>query len=198
MPTHSGLSGNRSYDVFCLIRLLAQGDHLTKIPLFDQERRASVDAAWERGLCEALRMLTICAWWNRIWVVQEIVVSRNATVLFGSMVAPWNMFVAASVDYVRHASSCCAKVVTAVPPEYTKVISHFCRINASIHDMQSRYGGRNAQYSGNRLLQLLRQFRVRAATDPRDKVYALLGIIQSQPSVSSMGPDYSLTIAQVF
>jgi len=61
IPTHSGLPGNRLYDVFCLIRSLAQGRHLREMTLFDWRRKSSVNAAWEQGLYETFRLLTTCA-----------------------------------------------------------------------------------------------------------------------------------------
>jgi hypothetical protein len=48
------------------------------------------------------------------------------------------------------------------------------------------------------LLSLLRKFRDRKASDPRDKVYALLGLVRTPQSRLPMIPDYSLSEVEVF
>jgi hypothetical protein len=48
------------------------------------------------------------------------------------------------------------------------------------------------------LLSLLTQFRDRKASDPRDKVYALLSMTWTPPSRTPIVPDYSLSETKVF
>ncbi|KAJ4360840.1 uncharacterized protein N0V89_001407 [Didymosphaeria variabile] len=48
------------------------------------------------------------------------------------------------------------------------------------------------------LSQLLDMFRFREATDRRDKVYALLGIMSSDPATSDIMPDYGIEWAELF
>jgi hypothetical protein len=48
------------------------------------------------------------------------------------------------------------------------------------------------------LLSLLRRFRDRKASDPRDKVYALLSMVKKLSESSHLVPDYSLTVTEVF
>jgi hypothetical protein len=47
------------------------------------------------------------------------------------------------------------------------------------------------------LLQLLRKFRHRKATDPRDKVYALLSLAKRPHHTATIHPDYSLGVSEV-
>jgi hypothetical protein len=48
------------------------------------------------------------------------------------------------------------------------------------------------------LLNLLQRFRDRKASDPRDKVYALLSLVETGPAGSTLVPDYSLSVKEVF
>ncbi|KAK4673982.1 hypothetical protein QC763_116550 [Podospora pseudopauciseta] len=48
------------------------------------------------------------------------------------------------------------------------------------------------------LLPLLRQFRIRNATDPRDKVYALIGMVQYWGGQHKIAPDYNLDVTNVY
>lgn len=44
------------------------------------------------GCIHALNALMHLPWWNRIWVVQETILPRRATVFCGKMHAPWELF----------------------------------------------------------------------------------------------------------
>jgi len=48
------------------------------------------------------------------------------------------------------------------------------------------------------LLSLLQSFRSWKATDPRDKVYALLGISSDGPEAKQLGPDYGLSVEALY
>jgi len=50
----------------------------------------------------------------------------------------------------------------------------------------------------NTLLELLVESRGRAATDDRDKVYALLGLTRQESIQDLVAPDYSVSTEQVF
>lgn len=132
-------------------------------------------------------------WWNRIWVVQEVVVRKILTLLYGSMTAPWNMIVNAATSYSLNQL---VSKTTTFPKEYPSVLALFSRIVLGIHDMRGRwlYGEQTS------LLSQLGRFSHRKATDDRDKVYALLGLIQGPPTANQVKilPDYSLDTVTVF
>jgi hypothetical protein len=142
-------------------------------------------------------------WWSRIWVIQEVTVPREVNVVYGTATAPWAVFATAARNYNSHSTSCCLSFVKSLPRDQAKVLDDcFSRISAIddlrkghyayVHkDPVNRYGGSQTWP----LLDLLRKFRDRKATDPRDKVYALLGIAQMS---TPMIPDYSWTDVGVF
>ncbi|KAN0112572.1 hypothetical protein V8E51_005523 [Hyaloscypha variabilis] len=110
-------------------------------------------------------------WWDRVWVVQEVCLAREAKVIVGRSIMEWFQFTLVmfflrlqntntnSLDSQGH------KVVGKMKEEQTQGLLH--------------------------LGQLLSEFRWHRATNPLDKVYALLGL-SSNPEL--LVPNYESII----
>ena len=145
----------------------------------------------------ALMKLFGLPYFKRIWVVQELVVCKQATIRIGSQAISW--------DSLEH----CARVLLAsgwrrafsdffrstrlptvpVSPAYLKTVAN---IRLGFSELR---GGRGMPLS--LLLCATRRF---LATDPRDKMLALLGIrkVPSAPGFTALIPDYSKTTEEVY
>ncbi|KAH9224348.1 heterokaryon incompatibility protein-domain-containing protein, partial [Leptodontidium sp. 2 PMI_412] len=161
---------NYAHEVCCLISLLAQTSDLENVPPFDVESRPRLDSFYQRNVFEALRYLMRSSWWNRIWVIQEIVVPQNIILHYDTTTAPWDMFVKAAQNYTKNSF---APRISSFPREYSDVLSFFSRIVLDIYHLRCQWG----KAETTTLLSLLRQFSNRKASDDRDKVYALLGLV---------------------
>jgi len=211
-----------AFDAFSLLSALAQGKHWSAIPLLcSGQTQGSDDNHTSRlDVFEALRRVMQppwSPWWQRIWVVQEIVVPPRVTVVYGKISAPWGMFAKAARNYERHARSCCSDHARSLPRDYSIILADFCQRVEYIDELRDIYAGGIPDPSTRRtapegddvpgappssstaaqrppLFSLLRRFRARKATDPRDKVFALLALADS----GSIVPDYTLSVADVF
>ena len=133
-------------------------------------------------------------WWYRMWVLQEIVVSRTATVRCGQGSLPWSSFEAiwtAFVPFQVLSSSLAASGAlgsTATSQQISR--SNHIAIIRSLREQRR---------SGNQLnlLSLVVKYRRNRVTDPRDKIFALLGLAQSVDQ-DAFKADYSKTTAQVY
>jgi hypothetical protein len=117
----------------------------------------------------------------RVWIVQEIVFSTDQLVVCGGLTVSWRDFSAAIV-YSREAG-------IALPLGQPSSLN-FWSIQSSVMDL--------ANHFDRGFLNLLLRFRSFHATDPRDKVYALLGLTK----VAGQGgrqiqiqPDYDLRLS---
>ncbi|KAL2060720.1 hypothetical protein VTL71DRAFT_9361 [Oculimacula yallundae] len=184
---------NYAHEACCLISLLAQTSDLGKVPPFDKESRPRLEAFYQRNVFEALRYLMRSSWWNRIWVVQEIVVPKNIILLYDTTKIPWEMFVSAAQSYTKNSFS---PEMLSFPREYSDVLSFFCRIVLDIHSLRCQW----EKNENTNLLSLLRQFSIRKASDDRDKVYALLGLVteSTESETPIISPDYTLDTVTVF
>lgn len=140
---------------------------------------------------EALARLFERAYFRRIWVVQELVVSSNAVVRCGSLTIKWEYieYTARSLlatGWVRALKTAYGSEVT---PNFVQTISN-CR--ASYAETK---GGRGIPLS--LLLSATRRFQ---ATDPRDKIIAVVGLAD-HPTVGmpvSRILDYEKPVAQLY
>ena len=119
-------------------------------------------------------------WFRRVWVLQEIAVSAHARVICADENVSWSEFVEA-VKFCR---------VIGITPYYIDPIVSFW--STSIAKLQK------AVQSGVRftMLDLLLSFRHCLATGPRDKVFALCGLVANDsPNII---PYYSLGTLDVY
>ncbi|KAK3339910.1 heterokaryon incompatibility protein-domain-containing protein [Lasiosphaeria hispida] len=123
---------------------------------------------------EGLLQLLDRDWFRRVWILQEVAHSQAAVVYCG-------------------AESVSARVFAIAP--FLMGITPEPRCQAVLDMMPSMFR-KETWSNGNRYLHMLLQsFGDNSATDPRDLVYALLGI--SSDAIGHIYPDYNKTEAEV-
>lgn len=132
------------------------------------------DPLWQ--LIKGLKTLLERPWFKRIWVLQEIARSTKASIWCGSKSVQAHIFAIApsliGIEPERH----CQAVLDIMP--------------GHLRD--------NSWWSESRdLYNLLTKFRESEASDPRDKVYALLGISSDAQDTDGLRPDYTKSVQQV-
>ncbi|KAL9066380.1 MAG: hypothetical protein Q9161_007599 [Pseudevernia consocians] len=129
-------------------------------------------------------------WFLRVWVIQEIVFARKATVIHGRQKIPWRDFAKISNDVEerislvqgRHNLSDDSILIDAIMSVY------------AIDDWYNQY--HHPEYDGFDAYSLLQSTGGCRATDLRDKIYALLGLLP-EPFREYIKPDYNLSIDQI-
>ena len=127
-----------------------------------------------------LRDLVNNAWFSRIWVVQEAALAKDLFVQVGSRRVLWTRFVAC----IRS-----VKEMTGIPPRETRLVY-------DIETLRQQKLSDDLEYSD--LLTIVEAFRGRQATDLRDKIYGLFGLIKSGKPGPAFQADYSKSPQQVF
>jgi hypothetical protein len=111
------------------------------------------------------------AWFSRIWVVQELLVSRNPLLHRGQVIIPPNMLLWVALLIRSHYD-----------------LRHDCTSRPGVHlNSCCSMAGAYARYrtnKGHTLMQLLSECRSMKATDARDRFFALAGI------ASDVQPDF--------
>lgn len=130
-------------------------------------------------------------WFDRLWTVQEIVLARKAILLYGSVCLPWETVSKAWQNYSRHMRTCCTECVCGLD---TFGYQTFYRICAKVLDLTN--AKRNME-RGQDIVQPLLQFSGRRSSDPRDRLYGLLGL-QTGPSRIMVVPDYRSSLRTIF
>lgn len=178
MPTNYQFNG--AIEVFCLINSMAQATKLEHVAPFNPKLKAFRNSEYECRLFEAVRQMMRCKWWNRMWTLQEVVVAKNVTILYGCCVTSWEIF-AQSVETDLSGPG------LILSSEYRLVMGRYAETVHILTRMRNDWarGGRKT------LLSLLTNFSHREASDARDRVYALLGLAQTPLPTT---PDYSMDV----
>ncbi|KAH8165119.1 hypothetical protein CIB48_g3122 [Xylaria polymorpha] len=150
-------------------------------PLLKLDVESSI-AQVERFIQEndAARALLRRPWWYRIWIVQETSKSRAIDVYFGGQIIDWKILCGGAEEYL----SLHWKQV-ALPESSTyqlRALFEAQRLKAS-------------HPNGKNLLSLLHRYRWFEATNPRDKVYGILGLARKglgDPGIPKVDPNYKI------
>lgn len=146
----------------------------------------------------------------------------------GLVSSPWRIFAKAASAFTKHSGTCCSRILEQIPRDQVRVLVDFSnrvqdvenlrraqarnRIAIMVPDTDSGpspaeydkllgglgYMGYRAAKERKSLLNLPQRFRDRKASDPRDKVYALLSLVETGSAGSTLVPDYSLSVKDVF
>ncbi|CAO2658363.1 Nn.00g060860.m01.CDS01 [Neocucurbitaria sp. VM-36] len=139
---------------------------------------------------QALDKLMESSWWRRIWTVQEVILPPNVTIMIGLLQFSWTVLAAAARNFSKHyILRCCPGIVND-----TTLLAKFYHPIDGIEIFRSKYHSREQI----NLLDLLHDFRSRLSTDPRDKIFGLLGLVMGDPKYHGLRVDYSLTADAVY
>ena len=135
-------------------------------------------------------------WWTRVWVVQEAVVSPAAVFLLGSSELPWQAAITGATNFTSHFTGCCRP---GTRPEERKFDVNIEAVHRLLNFtsgilLSFRYFQTN---HSNELLSRLWMMRSKTATDPRDKIYATLGLLRSKKS-TMLKPNYTMDTAALY
>lgn len=138
--------------------------------------------------CSALSTLLDLPWWGRIWTVQEAVLPDKVTVICGSMQLPFSAFSAAARNFLgHHTNGCCV-----ANSDQGVVLARFWTEIDNIDCFRRRPAPTHS------IVVALTLFRHRAASDHRDKVFALLGLAGFSTGRLPILADYSLDWRQAY
>lgn len=159
-----------------------------------------VAGSTEHEIWQGVVELCELAYWNRVWVVQEVLLASNNYLLYGEAALPWHMFANfLSLIDVRFRcpsqfgriiqnstarSYASSKPYTSVPQELT------WRIGSALHDY-----GKWWNISEYNLFRILTMFGARECTEPLDHVYALLSLTYQG---TSFPVRYGISLFELF
>jgi hypothetical protein len=170
-------------------------DHQLCYRLFNDERSHSVllkpDEVFgpyskhPRDLLKLLCPLFEAPWFQRVWVIQEYIMSASAEVFWGNASFRFDLL---------------GKAATRILTDYQPLFAHY-EASKGLDNCYDIYAMRQDLGKTNTFYQTLMLSKDRQATDPRDKIFALIGLPYTDrysevffPSA----PDYNLSISEVY
>ncbi|ROV88940.1 hypothetical protein VPNG_10202 [Cytospora leucostoma] len=118
-------------------------------------------------------------WWSRLWIIQEVLLAREVAIACGNTVVPWNTF----RPLIQH----------------LEVTGRGLPRKMALNLAMLRHGTKGFQKWSFQQEDIFAWLLSSTAndsecTDPRDRVYALLGLVENHDIV----PDYSLSPCEVY
>ncbi|KAK0657056.1 heterokaryon incompatibility protein-domain-containing protein [Cercophora newfieldiana] len=177
---------------FCLLAWASQNLHLPDIPLFQD---AACLASSTPECLQAMSWILSRPYWTRAWIVQEVAVARHVVVQAGRLIAPFSLITKAVANLGRHLNGCCQRWMMLLPESFVDTIPTLelaafyilplGQIRHKWHEKSDISGS-----SPLTLTRLVASTYSRGATDPRDKIYSLLGLVQSWEGQNPLEADY--------
>jgi hypothetical protein len=180
--------GNETSDIAMdLVNAFARP--LSNIKTFDVFREIlSRPTQSDKWLALAQGLLTR-PWWSRIWIVQEVAVARDLLVVCGERTAPWNILVLLEQLALQYHAQ-----------EVTQALEYAGKESASSANQGTIIDHIRHEWISNQLMtvhQFMSYLRFFNATDPRDRLYAYLGLCVDADA-ALLEPDYAKEIWQVY
>ena len=128
-------------------------------------------------------------WWSRMWVIQEIMCAAEAVVYCGRRSMNWDFLeILPFSKTVREAVG----ISVPVADRMTLALTNALQMATLRQDRRLRTNSESAP----RLDKLLGIFEIRRCTDPRDVIFAVVGI--SEPFIPPLIPDYTKSIGTIY
>lgn len=138
---------------------------------------------WDDKISNSVRHLLQAPWFNRLWIWQEVLLSRRAEIYVGHETLPWRDFSKAILYMVR------TVILDATFPNVSRELK---RLLGHVHQLAVR----EAFDAG--LLDYIEATLGCQFSEPRDRIYALLGIICRDDCVLELEPVYTQPVSSVF
>lgn len=137
------------------------------------------------GMTEAMKSLAYAGnpWWERIWTVQEAALPQSVAFQWGPLSLPWDVL---DDGYSMWAKGDCHNIMSERQAFIVgEIMIHYAWLY-------------NARFQRSDLWVLIQTWRFRFATDPRDKIYGLLGLCDAGRLPQTELCDYNHSAPRVF
>lgn len=143
-------------------------------------------------------------WFLRVWVLQEVVVSREVSIQCGHRRIPWDDFCKIILLSPRYHDQYGFSLQAGEKVDLVRSMFHARRQRLENYSHTATWPSwypsvMNYARHGNDIVDMLARTRQLEASDPRDKIFALLGISGSFPgSDIDATIDYDKSVAEVY
>jgi hypothetical protein len=175
--------------------------------LYERDKRAGSEvhqvmmyALEQEGTVSALAKFLQRDWWSRVWVIQEVAVSQRAVILCGDRPLSWSDFIDAFLFWIMILKEATRMNELSTTLQYLKSIMDGTSArtvvwqHARFHEPQPEK--QQLIHTAYGLQEMLEESWTFDSTDPRDKIYAWIGLVKKKDV--AIVPDYDAKIAQVY
>ncbi|KAI1504978.1 hypothetical protein F5X99DRAFT_405613 [Biscogniauxia marginata] len=188
---------------FSLVFCFGSDVHFNELPFFkkDDEFAYPATQTWIQSATKLVEILE-ADYWNRAWILQEVVLAKDPVLYYGPHIMSFESFVRAQQFFDIHYNICCAKWGNDAQQKqftwWTKIyhglqkFRNLAQLRKSLEPANLNQETASLRSLSNILITGIGR---RKATDPRDLVYGILGLADDQKSIDI---DYTYSVARVF
>ena len=189
-----GPEADESPKAMRLVRVLSQACQTGNDRILGESLREHPDFLG-KGSWRALSQLLRRGYWNRVWILQEVACGGHQTVILcGQEAVTWQELFSAVYTFGTHNIDIMFSLIDRETRQLGILTSGLNR-NRIIHLNDEQYV-QNGE-AEEQVMSMLDLGRKSLCTDPRDKVYGLLGMMK-ESVVSRIKVDYNAGLSEVF
>ncbi|TID18699.1 heterokaryon incompatibility protein [Venturia nashicola] len=132
-------------------------------------------------------------YWDRLWVIQEVLNAQTLSVYCGRSKLPWSVFTRASSTFRRHKVDLLENFGPGAGlrgrPAHSKMVSYV--------DVLIYHGPAQFKVNVSSLHEAVLSCRGRLASDSKDKIYGVLGVLSADLR-RNIAIDYTLSLKDVY
>jgi hypothetical protein len=159
------------------------------------------DNANRRDRLTAVEMLCNLRYWERTWILQEVLLAKELEIICGGYSVSWSAFAALTEEFTRHRfDSLSPHYVPSSGDERQDSPQTYMGYDITVLNQTTAFRVLDYKlrcHSFASLPAVLELFASKCK-DPRDKVYAVLALIDPSSAVRSLVVDYGKSLKQLY
>jgi len=191
-PVYNSLVDQHYLGALCLLSQLAADAHLHHLPYLRATEQEFIHCSMWTAILLAVNAIVLRPWFQRLWIIQEAVLSPTSVVHFRRFRFPFQILLKAQSNAYKHNKDCCSAVYAKMP---------FMQQNV-FRKLTEKLSYFKADVSANSwsLTRTVWRFMSQDATDSRDKVFGVLSLMSDEYKkwVGNLLPNYKLTLTQAY
>ncbi len=167
---------------------LGSAEHISSI--LDRHQQKGINEIDYKTFYSPLRSWLASAWFQRLWMIQEVALSHTALLYYGNRYISWDD-VAKAISWAQRHSDCCMEAMAMLPVEVRIPLLDFRLKTTFIQSLRSRVAVCKSPMS---LLEVCRMVQHLTCDDDRDRIYGLLGLVEK----SMVQPNYTISVPDLY
>lgn len=136
-------------------------------------------------------------YWRRLWIIQELAMAKELIVCCGSMTLKWFSLRWLAAVIASNIDLCTELIMREMPNQPRFWVLERLGNIIGLHEFKQHFGNKGLLGKDRVMDQLIKIALAAQATDTRDKVYGILGLLGDEIT-SQIIPDYNLSVWEVF
>ncbi|KAL6253076.1 hypothetical protein RBB50_000796 [Rhinocladiella similis] len=191
-PVFETLKDEHYLGAICLLSHLAVDKHLHELPYLRANEHTVTHCSEWPSILLAINAIVLNPWFERVWVIQEAVLSPKSLVHFGRFKFPFDMLLRAQSNSEKHKRNCCSTIFLRMPFMQQNI---FKMLNE-----KAGYFKPNVSEHSISLTRTVWHFMRHQSKDPRDKVFGVLSLMSDEyrKCIGGLLPNYKLNLSQSY